>query len=198
MSTVTLAQVKTFLNISSTTNDAQVQAFIDSAEAMWAKRVGPIATSTTYDERYNGGAEFIMLRNIPVLSVTTVVESFGSNWSKTLTQQNPDSGSGSAYDYSIDLVSGKLIRRAVGVAVPFVWGTQNIHVTYVAGFATAPADIVEAISLLVQHKMQSIRGGMPDALSQRTDVEGYNPAYGYSWPHRVQEIADSYYVPGIA
>lgn len=198
MSTVTLAQVKTFLSITSTSDDAQLQAFLDSAEAMWANRIGPIATTTSYDERYDGGNATIVLRHVPVLTVTAVVESYGSNWSKTLTQAQPDSGTGSAYDYSVDLVTGLLIRRAVGVAVPFIQGIQNVHVTYTAGFASAPGDIVEAISLLVEHKQQARRGAMPLAVGQQGGNDTWNPAMGFAWPHRVQEIAAAYYTPGIA
>lgn len=191
---VTLAQVKTFLNKTQTTDDAELSQFITAASVMWNRKVGPVSGTPSFDERYDGGNPTISLRNIPVLTVTAVVESWGSTFSKTLTQNEPDSGSGSAYDYSIDLTSGLLTRRAMGVAVPFVAGIHNIHVTYTAGYSTAPDDVQHAILLLVAHMWETQRGRMVLPNQVQDD---WNPAKGFMWPRRVLEIAQSYYVPGI-
>lgn len=44
MSVVLLADVKTHLNLTGTTHDVELQAFIDAAEAAIGERVGPLST----------------------------------------------------------------------------------------------------------------------------------------------------------
>jgi hypothetical protein len=162
---------------------------------MWIKKVGPVSGTPSRDEWYDGGSSTISLRAIPVLTVTSVIETYGASYSRTLTQEAPDSGTSSAFDYSIDLVSGLLTRRAVGIAVPFAPGEKNIHVVYTTGYSTVPYDIKHAVLLLVAHLWETQRGRMVLPGQPGSD---WNPAMAYTWPRRVREIADGYYVPGIA
>ena len=195
---VSLADVKTYMNMSAsnTANDNALRQLISAASAMWTGKVGPVAGRVSYDERYDGGSPYITLRHAPIVSVTSVVEAWGSTFNKTLTNSQPDGGAGSAYDYSADLSSGLLIRRAMGVAVPFVGGRQNVHVVYVAGLATVPADIQQAMFLLVAHMWETQRGRM--VVPGQGGGDSWNPGMGYMWPRRVLEIAQNYYIPGIA
>lgn len=192
---VSLADAKTFLNITSSSNDAELGAMISSASALWVRRVGPVAGSPSYDEYYDGGQTTVSVRHFPVLTVTAVVEAYSSSFVRTLAHNEPDAGSPSAYDYSVDLVAGTFTRRAMGIAVPFAWGDRNIHITYTAGYSSTPADITHAVLLLVSHMWDTQRGRM--ILPGNAD-QGWNPALSFTWPQRVQEIAAGYIVPGIA
>ena len=193
---VTLADVKQFLNMASSTNDAQLSSMITAASTMWTRRVGQVAGSPSFSERYDGGTTSITLKNIPVQSVTSVVESWW-NTSYTLTSHQPDdAGAGSGFDYSIDLTTGIVFRREYGRLVPFAPGTQNIHVTYVAGYAAIPEDIKQAILLLVGHMWETQRGRM--VLPGQGAEGSWNPGMGFTWPRRVEEIAQTYYTPGLA
>ena len=191
---VSLAQAKTFMNMSSSANDEQLAQFITAASTMWNRKVGPVAGSPSFDEWYDGGNPTITLRQTPVVTVTSVVEAWTTSFVRTLTQQAPDSGSGSAYDYSIDLTSGLLTRRAMGFAVSFAGGLKNIHVVYTAGYSTTPPDIQHAILLLVAHLWETQRGRM---IVPGGSADSWNPLMGYTWPRRVLEIAQGYYVPGV-
>jgi hypothetical protein len=196
---VSLAETKSFLQISATntTNDDQLRWFIASASAMWNRRIGPVSGNMSFDERYDGGGPRVTLRNIPVVSITAVVEAYSSAFYKTLTQNEPDSGSaGGPWDYTIDLLTGTLTRRAVGVPVSFAGGQRNIHVTYKAGYTVVPYDIQHAVMLLTQHLWETQRGRMILPNSQPSG-DSWNPAMSFTWPKRVLEIAQSYYVPGI-
>ncbi len=192
---VALADVKTFLNIGTTTHDVQLAGFITTASNMWNRRVGPVTGVPAFDERYDGGGTTIALRQTPVLTVTSVVESWAASFVRTLTQQQPDSGVGSAYDYSFDSTTGQLTRRAMGVAVPFASGIKNVHVVYTAGYSTAPVDIQHAVTLLVAHLWETQRGRM--IVPGQGGNDTWNPAMSFMWPKRVLEIADGYRVPGI-
>ena len=192
---VTLADVKTFMQITSTANDAELSNMISAASTMWNRKYGPVSGSPSYDEWYDGGASTISLRNIPVLTVTSVIETFGSSYTRTLVQEAPDSGVGTAFDYSIDLTSGLLTRRAMGIGMSFAPGDKNIHVVYTAGYSSVPYDIQQAVWVLVAHLWETQRGRMVIPGQPPAD---WNPAMAYTWPRRVREVGEGYYVPGIA
>jgi len=192
---VSLADAKAFLNVSSSSNDVEIAQMITAASQLWVRRVGPVAGSPAYDEYYDGGQTTLVVRHAPVLTVTAVVEAYSSSFVRTLTHNEPDTGSSSAYDYSVDLVSGTFTRRAMGIAVPFAWGDRNIHITYTAGYSSTPADITHAVLLLVSHMWDTQRGRM--VLPGNAD-QSWNPALSFTWPQRVQEIAAGYIIPGIA
>jgi len=194
---ITLQQAKDTLNITTTQYDTELPQYITAASVLWEMRVGPVAGSPTYDEFYNGGSPTIVVRHPPIQSVTSITESWGASTSYTLVNQVVDSGSNVGfYGYSVDLARGVFTRRASAVATQFAPGVQNIHIVYVAGFATTPADIVQAVALLTSHLWETQRGA-----TRRPGMggeDGYDPRASYTWPRRVQEIAASRYIPGIA
>lgn len=186
---ITLAQAKTFLNITTTTSDAELTDFIASASQYVVNRIGPVSGSPTVSEWHDGGSSKIVLRTqSPVQSITSVTETYGTVM-YTLTGITLDSAPvATAYGYTVDLDRGLIVRRASGVAVPFAAGTQNIHVTYVAGFASVPADIVEATQYLVKHAWETQRA---------SKGPGTGPPFGGNLA-RANEILDARTVPGIA
>lgn len=190
---ISLPEAKSFLNIDVTTYDTEIGAFISAASAAWINRVGPVAGSTVYDEWHDGGGPTIVLRHPPVQSITAITEAFTDSIAYTLTNDPLDgTGVGGAYGYTLEKDRGLIVRRAVGTPVPFAYGLRNVHVTYVAGYATTPADITQAVQLLVKHMWETQRGGRPGSQQQQ------QPMSSFTWPPRVDEIADSYIVPGIA
>lgn len=191
---ITLQDAKDFLNITTTDSDVELSTFITAASQMWVSRGLPGNVTATLDEWYDGGSPRISLRHTPVASVASVVETIGT-LAYTLTQADPGT-SASAWAYSVDLSSGLLVRRAAGVATAFYRGVRNVHVTYTAGMAAIPADISQAIKLLVKHLWTTQRGGAKRPGSGGSDDMANMTSY--SWPWRVDEIARSYYVPGIA
>jgi uncharacterized phiE125 gp8 family phage protein len=189
---MTLDEAKSYLTMTSTDSDVKLQTFIAAASQMIYNKVGVVSGSPTVDEWHDGGSETIVLRNMgPIESVTTVIESYGTTV-YTLTQVSLDTpAAGSAYQYTVDLDQGLLIRRAAGIAIPFAAGSRNIHVTYVAGYATVPADIKQAALVLLDHLWSTQRGPQSRA--------GVAPdGVGYSMPNRVLEILQPYMIAGIA
>lgn len=161
MSLVTLADAKDFLNITTSTHDTRLQRYVDAASSMIAKRVGPV-NPVSVSEVHDGGGTFVMLRQPPVLSVTTLVEYIGLQ-PYTLTLQ-PLGSTTSMWGYSLSKAEGKLVRRgSTGDPIPFQGGRQSVAVTYLAG-----VDIDPAVYLAV---LEDIRG----LWSQTQNGPGQNP-----------------------
>jgi hypothetical protein len=191
----TLADAKARLKIGGTDDDGRLTGVINAASQLIVNRIGQVAGSPTVEEWHDGGSPTIMLRNSgPLQSVSTVAESYGTIF-YTLSQVTLDSGSvGSTYTYTVDLSLGLLTRRAAGVAVCFASGRSNIHVIYVAGYATTPADIAEAALLQIQHMWTQLRG--PSAKPAQGNPG--EPAGASVLAPRVEEILRPYIDIGIA
>lgn len=190
---VTVPQAQNYLGV--TGRDSDLAGVINTASQMIVNRIGQVAGSPTVDEWHDGGCDRIMLYNQgPIQSVTSVTESYGTIV-YTLTQVSLDAGSANAYGFTIDLDSGLLVRRASGIATLFAPGVRNVHVTYVAGYATVPADITEACLYLVKHLWDPRRG----AGTRNPGTGGTEPQQTpLAFPPRVEEILAPYTVPGIA
>jgi hypothetical protein len=116
-----------------TANDEDLREVIAAATPIMEDLIGSVA-SRTRTETFDGGKAQIALLYPPLLSITTVIESYGSNYQRTLNAVDIFSGSTSdAYAYTADLNTGIVTRRASGVAVPFASGLRNIQVVYKSG-----------------------------------------------------------------
>lgn len=191
---ITLAQTKEFLNITTTDYDSELPFYISAAQQLWVNRGGPVGEpASSVDEWYDGGSDTIVVRNTPIVSVESVVETFGAIGYTLL--NTPAGTSGYAWAYTVDLATGTFIRRAAGIAVPFISGVRNVHIQYTPGYSTAPEIVQQAVLLLVSHMWETQRG-----IGQRPGLGGneYDPRYGFTWPRRAEEILDGLVVPGIA
>ena len=190
---VTLADAKTFLNITGTNFDTELADYVTGASQVWLNHGGPGISSPSYDEWYDGGQLQISLRHSPVIAITSITDAIGPI-AYTLTEQDPGNGGG-AYHYSVDKKLGLITRRNSGTAVPFFAGKKNVHVVYTAGFTTVPADVKHAVLLLIGHMWETQRGGTRRPGTNSGD--DYVPGMGFMLPHRVKEILDSHRIPGI-
>lgn len=195
---VQLVDAKAFLNISVDTYDDELGRFVSAASQAIVNRVGQVSGSPTVDEWHDGGTTRIVLRNRgPVQSVTNVTESWGTI-DYTLAEVVLDSASqATAFGYTVDLDTGVLVRRSNGIAVQFAAGVRNIHITFVAGYTTPPADLAQACLLLISHLWETQRGS-GSRRPGTPPVDGGSPLSFTSWPRRVEELLAPYTLPGIA
>ncbi len=138
---VSLAEAKTFLKISASSEDSVIEDFINRA-SIWAndytgRRLKSRSNSDTYD---GDGSDLLLLRDYPLVSITDLRIDDGS-YSGAPPQTTSD-------DYTLNLPSG-LIKLKNGVL--FVKGFQNVDITYTAGYTTAPETVKEAVLLYVGH-----------------------------------------------
>lgn len=174
MSVLLLADAKTYLNITSTSYDAELQTFIDAAEAAIIKRCGPLS-SLTVTERVKGNAETLLLNKSLALSLTSVTPVNGT----ALTLSD------------LYLLPGGIVEYAVGGG----WfGASRYDVAYSYGRASVPNDLMQAIRETVKHLWETQRGG-----SRRPGMgdEGLMGA-AYAFTFRILELIEPYMLPGFA
>lgn len=132
---VSLTDVKLHLNkvLTATTDDNELRAFIDGAGLVVDAVCGPTVNRTVV-EYHDGGRVAIPLRIWPMVSVTSVVETWWGGTNYTLTRET-DLGVGpsTGFDYTADIAQGLIYRRISFFPADFVPGVRNIKVTYVAG-----------------------------------------------------------------
>lgn len=178
MSAVSLLEVEAFLNDASSVNENELVDMLDRAEAIIAKRVGPLEPVPVTDEIHTGPGP-ILLRRFPVLSVSSATSS-----GVAVADLDADTDTGVLYG------TFGCTRRAV-------------KVSYVAGRAELPQDLVEAVLELVKHLWESQR--VPG--TRAPGFQGYGgdsantnapPGSGYLLPYRVQSLIEPYIIPAVA
>lgn len=138
---VSLAEAKTFLKISASSEDSVIEDFINRA-SIWANDyTGRRLKSRSNSDVYDGdGSDLLLLRDYPLVSIGDLRIDDGSHEGAP-PQTTSD-------DYTLNLPSG-LIKLKNGVL--FVKGFQNVDITYTAGYTTAPETVKEAVLLYVGH-----------------------------------------------
>ena len=136
----TLADVKAWLNVTALTDDAVFARLITSASDFIQQYLSRNIPVTAYtNERYNGnGGQRLMLRNWPIVSVSSV----------TCTSQTGTVlwSYGSSYFWFDD-------RSAyLNTSDVFTRGKGNITVSYSAGYAVVPYGLQQVCIELVAHK----------------------------------------------
>mgnify|MGYP001616820926 CR=1 FL=1 len=130
MSVLTLPEVKSHLNIDGSTQDSELQTFIDACEAAAAEKVGPL-TSVATTERCRGGGTGLVLRETPVVSLTSVTPVGGTAYSLALLDVDKSAG-------VIEWLSGAR------------WQAGKYDVVFQAGRATVTSDLKLAIKDLIR------------------------------------------------
>jgi hypothetical protein len=183
-----------------TADDAALQGFINAATDVLRNECGQTIPQE-YDEYYDGGDYALNTRNAPILSVINVQEGWGfTNYDLTYVQVNSPVAT-SMFAYSIDDLSIGLISRRSGgnVNIPFMMGSANIRVTYVAGRSTVPGAIRLAALELIAHWWQGSQMRATQYQSEgydATDVDFSRTLGGTEFnsgiPYRVLELIRPY------
>lgn len=168
MAALTLAEVKSHLNITVATHDGELAAFIDAAEAAVAQRVGPLVPeSRTLRVR---PASRVLRIPTPAVSVTAVTDADGV--AVTLSNLYLDGASG-------------IVTFNDGTGFPSSYYT----VVYVAGRDPIPADLRLAVKELVRHLWDTQRGPTrrPGSTASEATSNTISGA-AYLLPFRVSEL----------
>lgn len=176
---ISLEDARTELGLpaGSTATDDKIRSHILAATPVMEDLVGPILPRTC-DEWYDGGSPTVRLLQAPIISVTSVSESYG-NFSRTLTEQPLSGSSFDTYGYTVDTTDGILQRRFSGTLGEFVMGRRNVHVVYVAGRTVVRDNILDATRALVKYyaqKSQTINRpdmGAADGVATTTTPSGF-------------------------
>lgn len=180
MSVVSLADVKTHLNLTVATHDGELQQLIDSAEAAIGERVGPLASTAT-TARVRGGGLALVLPVSPAVSLTSVTPA----------------------DSTALALSDLYLNEAAAV-VTYESGAsftaRHYDVVYQAGRASCPDDLRLAVKELARHLWMTQRGSAPrpggGPLSD--SVSNTLPGAAYVFPFRVEQLLAPHEQAGFA
>jgi hypothetical protein len=183
VSIVGLAEVKTFLNITSTTNDEELRTMMLTVSNIIEGYTNQPFTTKTITRVYSGDWSDCFLLPFGMTAVSSVTEN-----GVVLSPTN---------DYAVDSFSSVIYRRS-GPYYTHNWlpGVLNISITGTVGSTLVPRDIRTAGLLLVRHLWATQRGGMVPVLGTGTD-EGYGPPTGLL-PPEVRELLDNYRNPAVS
>lgn len=175
-SVLTLAEAKQHLQFrdpnAASSDDFELQDFIDAAESRLSLEVGPLQPTTFVE--YHTSKWPLYLRQRPVVSITSIVEG-----SATL--------SPSSYTLQGQTVSRTFTFESLRPV--------TVTVTYVAGYSTLPAHLLQATKELVRHLWATQRGTSGAAGARAEMLGGAAPeaglvGSGHALPTRVLELID--------
>lgn len=195
----TLANVKTALLISGTTDDAVLTRLLDVADGFVAAHTGRDFAGGTFTETHPAGGSLVFLRNYPVTSVTSLkvdsARQFGAEtvWASDRYVVHSDRG---------------VIESVCG---PFLWprgGRRDdwpaaVQVVYATATGAVPAAVKEAFCQLVGHWYRLAKTAADQdyqMLLTRVDGSGekdwpWSLAAGEPLPPAVRELLAPYRVP---
>jgi len=183
-------EVLEYLNIpTASANENEIRRFIDAATDLAETYVGQVLGRRTFtNELYDGGTEFIRIRNPKVISITSVYE---------------NDALVSSSNYVLDYTGQRLYRIGSGTLYAtnsygyWTAGMNNVKITYVAGYVNPPMSAKQGVLIIIKHLWESQRG----AMNVMGRVLGGDELYStptYSLPRRAMELLDPTSFPGMA
>lgn len=182
MAALTITEAKTHLNISGSTQDAELLAVIAAAEAAIVALVGPLESRTVTRFLDTPTGRVLALPVLPVLSLTSVTPA--------------NDAALDVDDLRVDLASG--LVRFVGSSGS--WSdSEGYTVVYEAGRNPLPGDLRMAALELVRHFWSTQRGPTrrPGAASSDA-VANTIPGAAYALPIRVSQLLAPHQTLGFA
>ena len=132
----TLNNVKSYLRLTITTSDAEIQRLITATSSLIRSWINRDITSTSYIDFLNGtGSKMILLPNYPITAISSLF----------INDILIDVSKYAFTDTSIILKDG----------LKFTYDKSNIEVHYIAGFSSVPYDIEQVCIELVAKKFKS-------------------------------------------
>lgn len=185
MALITLDDAKAQLGLTTSSNDAELQGYINALTAVVEGIVGPVENRTV-TETVNGRGPALSLLQRPVVALTSVTPQLSGGTTLDVAQLYVDGATG-------------IVQRLDGAH--FYGGPWTV--VYTAGRGTVPPTIRLAALILLQHLwrtqygasrgLASIGGG--DDFSVTEPV----PGFGYAVPNRVLQLLEPFKSgPGVA
>jgi len=188
---VGLSEAKEYLNIpaSDISQDEELRSFIDASSDLAEAYVGQVLGRRTYsNELYDGGTEFIRIRNPKAISITSVTEN-----GITVPSSN----------YVLDYTGQRLYRIGSGTLYAtnsygyWTQGMNNVSITYVAGYVNPPMSAKQGVLEIIRHLWQTQRGAI-NVMSRTQSGDELYSTPTYSLPRRAMELLDPTSFPGMA
>lgn len=162
------------MNITTTTNDAELQLFLNSAEQSIIDRCGPlVSTAKTY--RARGGKAVLIVPTTPLLTLTSVTPVNGTALDVTKLNADPSG--------VIEYLTGGCFASAFH------------DVVYAAGRSAVPPDLAQGVKEHTRHLWEAQQGG-----TRRPGSTNTPPVVGaaYAFTPKVSELIAPYIQDGLA
>lgn len=183
MALLTLAEAKAQLDLDTTAQDTELQAYIDSLTAVIERYTGPVENRAV-SEVIEGRSITVCLTHVPVVSLTSVVPVLTGGQAITVA------------DLHLDGTTGVVRRLNGGTFYGGLWTWA-----YTAGRGSVPPTINLAARILLQHLWRTQYGAARGSSGGGDDysVTEPIPGFGYAVPNRVLELLEPYRLPpGVA
>lgn len=182
----TQAECKRHMKISVATYDDLINQLINGASLNIEKYLNRKLVAQAYtSEKYDGdGEKRLYTKNFPINTVTSLI----------LYEPQTDTD---LYTYTVNdeyIIHGEKQYIYMWGGVPE--GTQNIKITYNAGYATLPEDIKLACNIFVSIMYSALRRENTTSISVGTYSEAFSKI-GSKIPDEVTQIIDVYRQPNI-
>lgn len=175
---ITLAEAKQSLGITVTTNDSDIEDYIEAATPVIEQIAGP-QYSRNLSFTFDGGSTAVVIPHRFTSVVSLLVDGVA------------------LADYIARPASGVIYAGTTEGLEEFESGVQNVVVTVAVGSATIPANVKLAARELVRHWWQQGRQGNRPAFGN--EAEAQDAPMGFSVPRRVYQLLEpSPRVPGFA
>lgn len=138
-----LDEAKDHLKLTDSTEDAQVQKFLDASVEIVEALAGPVGT--THTEWHDGGDYKIILDTYPIASVTSVTEYSGAD-SQVIASELEDSGTFTAYGYRYSATTGILYRTSSGYSTAWQGRVKVVYTTDISAHVVFA--VLETVRLL--------------------------------------------------
>jgi hypothetical protein len=174
---VSLADAKLHMNKQNTADDAEIQDFIDAAQAVITREIGDVVPTSHTETLPIDGMRIVLSRR-PVLSITSLAVWNGGTSPTVMAPSG----------YQLYPETGIVERTNGGYAIP--WVGSDITVSYLAGVSgPVPPNVRLACLELTAHLWRNSQQG------RNRRVRGTGPeddtatvGLGFSLPNRVREL----------
>lgn len=166
MAIIDLDDAKAHLNITSTSNDTELQTMVDRACALVQAHADRLWDVQSVTQTFDGGTDTFLLSKSPITAITSVTV-----------------GGTATTNYTASLPSGIVW---LGFCAPAT--RQSVVIVYAVGDA-APSELVKGGALeTLRHLWATQRGTV---VRQPMSGDEYPTGEGYSLPRRVIEMLES-------
>ena len=197
----TLANAKSSLLISGSTDDTMLAQLLDAAESFIQQYTGRAFAGGTFTETHPAGGPMLFLKNYPIATVTSLrvdaERAFGSTTERD------------AASYVIHTERGVIESPTGPFLQPYRKGSddwpESVKVVYTTATGSVPAAVKQAFADLVGHWYRLAKTHMDASFLSLTELTSAGNTKGYSWslsrgltiPPGVLELLDGFRVPAI-
>lgn len=182
-----LADVKNYLGITDTSQDALINALIPQASAQIENYCNRTFAQASYSETRNGNnASSMFLRQVPIVSVASL------SVDGVAIAASPDP---QTFGYVFDEDTIYIRGCRSGAPTRFERGVQNVAISYSAGFSAIPADVAQACIELIAWKRAK-----RNRIDKRSETLGQQQTQAYDlsdMPASVKSVINSYRIPMV-